>query len=67
MNIAGIDKFFHEIHKANKKFILEVFEEWQVYQTETLKATVEATYPEGFKDFLVEKLDDEIKKNAPKK
>lgn len=67
MNIANIDKFFLEIFKANKLFVLEAWEDWQTYITDTLKADVEKTYPDGFKDFLIEKLEEEIKKNTPKK
>lgn len=63
----SINKFFHEIFKANKQFALERWDEWQAYVGETLKADVEKKYPDGFKDFLVEKLEEEIIKNAPKK
>lgn len=60
------DKFFLEIFKANKQFVLEAWEEWQKYVEETLKADVEKSYPDGFKDFLVERLENEIVKNTPK-
>lgn len=63
----AINKFFYEIFKANKKFAEEKWGEWQVYLSENLKADVEKKYPDGFKDFLVEALDIEIKNNAPKK
>lgn len=58
----AINKFFVEIHKANKQFVLEAWEDWQTYVGETLKADVEKQYPDGFKDFLVEKLDNEVAK-----
>ena len=58
----AINKFFVEVHKANKKFVLEAWDEWQVYVSETLKADVEKKYPDGFKDFVVEKFDEEITK-----
>lgn len=58
----AINKFFVEVHKANKKFVIEAWDEWQVYIGETLKADVEKKYPDGFKDFVVEKFDEEITK-----
>lgn len=61
MNVSNIDKFFTEIFKANKVYVLEAWDAWQVYVAETLKADVEKTYPDGFKDFLVEKLERDIK------
>lgn len=64
MEITSIDKFYTEIFKANRKYVLEAWEEWQVYVAETLKAEVEKKYPDGFKDFLVEKLDADIKSNT---
>ena len=66
MQIANIDKFFLEIFKANKLFVLEAWEAWQGYISDTLKADVERSYPDGFKDFLVQRLEEEIKKNTPK-
>lgn len=67
MNISSIDAFFYEIFKAHKKYVLDIWEKWEAYTAETLKAEVEKQYPNGFKDFLVEKLDAEIKNNTPKK
>lgn len=67
MDISSIDKFFYEIFKAHKKYVLEAWEKWEDYNSETLKADVENKYPNGFKDFLVEALDAEIKNNTPKK
>lgn len=58
--MQAIDKFFVEIHKANKQFVLEAWEAWQGYVSETLKAEVEKRYPDGFKDFVVEKFENEI-------
>lgn len=66
MNISSIDRFFLEIFKANKQFVAETWEKWQDYTAETLKADVEKSYPDGFKDFLIEKIEEEIKKNSPK-
>lgn len=52
------------IHTANMQYIIECWEEWNLYISETLKAKVEENYPQGFKSFLVEKIDKEIKKNS---
>lgn len=64
MNISSIDKFYTEVFKANKLYVQEAWEEWQKYTEETLKADVEAAYPDGFKDFLVAKLERDIKTNT---
>lgn len=64
MNITNIDKFFVEIFKANKVYIVEKWQDWQKYSDETLKADVEKAYPDGFKDFLVEALERDIKTNT---
>lgn len=58
----AINKFFVEVHKANKQFVIEAWEQWQAYISETLKADVEKQYPDGFKDFVVEKFEEEITK-----
>jgi len=65
--MQAINKFFVEIHKANKKFVLDAWEDWQVYLNETLKADVEKKYPDGFKDFVVEKFESEIIKAKAEK
>lgn len=65
--MQAINKFFVEIHKANKKFVLDAWEDWQVYLNETLKAEVETKYPDGFKDFVVEKFENEIIKAKAEK
>lgn len=62
--ITSIDKFYTEIFKANKAYVLEAWEDWNTYVSETLKAEVEKQYPDGFKDFLVEKLERDIKTNT---
>jgi len=62
----AINKFFVAIHKANKQFVMEAWDKWQVYIEEVLKAEVDAKYPDGFKDFLSEKLDEEIIKAGAK-
>lgn len=59
-------EFMGRIFKANKEFVLEKWEDWQGYIGDTLKAEVEKAYPDGFKTFLVEKLDAEIKKHSKK-
>ena len=56
----AINKFFVEIHKANKQFALEAWDKWNNYIADTLKADVEKKYPDGFKDFLMERFDAEI-------
>lgn len=61
MDITNIDKFFTEIFKANKVYVLETWEKWQKYLDETLKADVEKAYPDGFKDYLVGRLNEDIK------
>lgn len=53
--ITSIDKFYTEIFKANKAYVLEAWEDWNTYVSE---------YPDGFKDFLVEKLERDIKTNT---
>ena len=55
------------VFTGNKEFVLEKWSEWNEYNAATLKAEVEEQYPEGFKSFLVEKLDEEIKKHTPEK
>lgn len=64
--MEAVNRFFYEIHKANKQFALEQWDKWQEYLSETLKADVEKKYPDGFKDFLVEAFDRVIKENKPK-
>lgn len=59
--------FMARVHTGNKEFVLEKWDEWQTFTAETLKADVEEQYPDGFKSFLVEKLDEEIKKHTPAK
>lgn len=54
------EKFFLDIYKANKLFVLERWEKWQELVRETLKADVDKVYPDGFIDFLVEQFDAEI-------
>lgn len=58
----AINKFFLEVHKANKQFVVEAWEDWQTYINETLKADVERLYPDGFKDFLIGRIELEIAK-----
>jgi len=58
--MTAIDKFFQQIFKANKKFVEDRWAEWQAVIQETLKADLEKKYPDGFKDFLVEKIEIEI-------
>lgn len=65
--MQAINKFFVEIHKANKKFALDAWQDWQDYLKDTLKADVEKKYPDGFKDFLVEKFENEIIKAKAEK
>lgn len=64
--MEAINKFFTEVFKANKQFALEAWADWQKYNEETLKADVEKKYPDGYKDFLVERLENEIKINSKK-
>ncbi len=61
METSGIDKFFLEVFKTNRVYVLEQWEKWQSFVNETLKADVDKAYPQGFKDFLVEQMDTEIK------
>lgn len=65
--MKAINQFFIEIHKANKRFTLEAWDAWKVYTDETLKSEVEEKYPDGFKDFLVEKFEAEIIKAKAEK
>lgn len=60
--MQAINKFFVEIHKANKQLVNEAWQDWQDYVADTLKADVEKAYPNGFKDYLMERLDNEISK-----
>lgn len=59
-------EFMGQIFRANKEYVLEKWVEWEKYLADTLKATVEEAYPEGFKSFLVERLDADIKKHSSK-
>lgn len=58
--MQAVNKFFVEIHKANKKFVIEAWADWEEYVNETLKSEVEKKYPDGFKDFILEKFEHEI-------
>lgn len=64
MEITSIDKFYTAVFQANKEYVKEAWREWQKYLADTLKAEVEKRYPDGFKDFLIEKLDADIKTNT---
>lgn len=61
------NEFMARIFTGNKEFVIEKWGEWQALTADTLKADVEEQYPDGFKSFLVEKLNEEIKKNTPAK
>lgn len=62
-----LSNFKIEVHKANIQFIVELWADWKVYIGETLKADVEKKYPDGFKDFLIEKIEEEITKEKKTK
>lgn len=63
----NLKKFLLQVFKAHKEFVSENWEKWQVYVADTLKADVEKNYPDGFKTFLVERLDEEIKTHSKTK
>jgi len=60
------NQFFLEIFKANKQFVLEAWRDWQDFTEQARKADVKKSYPDGFKDLLVERLEKEIVDNSPK-
>lgn len=49
-----------KVFETHKEFVKECFADWQVLVAERLKKDVQEAYPDGFKDFLLEKIQNRI-------
>lgn len=59
--MSASEKVFKDILKNQIGLIEVVWADWVKYRDETLKAEVEENFPNGFKDYLVKVMRNEIK------
>lgn len=60
--LSASKKIYKEVLSDQILLIDVLWLNWVEYRDETLKAEVEENYPNGFKDFLVEKIKEELRK-----